>query len=98
MYYRTTANEEPVHRGEIRDHDSGESVNQTVEQTCVVVEQDAGEAPLPEEEVSEQALMPHVQAISDPSSTPQPSGVNKEGGDYTAELDGFEDPKMLSWY
>ena len=98
MYYRNTANEEPVHRGEIRDHNSGESVNQTVEQTCVVVEQNAGEAPSPKEEVSEQGVTPHVQAISDPSSTPQPSGVNKKGGDYTAELDGFEDPKTLSRY
>ena len=98
MYYRTTANEEPLHCGEIRDHDSGESVNQTIEQTCVAVEQDAGEAPSPKEEVSEQAVTPHIQAISDPSSTSQPSSINKKGGDYTAELDGFEDPKTLSRY
>ena len=52
MYYRTTANKEPLHRGEIRDHDSGKCVIQTVEQTCVAIEQDAGEAPSPKEEVS----------------------------------------------
>ena len=98
MYYGTTANKEPLHCGEIRDHNSGECVIQTVEQTCVAMEQDAGETPSPKEEVSEQAVTPHVPAVGDPSSTPQPSSVNKEGGDYTAELDGFEDPKMLSWY
>ena len=98
MYYRTTANEAPLHCGEIRDHTSGECVIQTVEQTFIAMEQDAGEMPSPEEEVSEQAVMPHVLAVGNPSSTPQPSGVNKEGGDYTAELDRFEDPKMLSWY
>ena len=83
---------------EIRDHNSGADVNLTIEQTSITTEQCTGPTSSPKEGVSEKEVMLDAPIAHDPSLTPQTSNVKKEVGDYTTELDGFEDPKTLSQY